>query len=229
MQDEEYLEDVDFDEIRRYDILKKLGEFDPNVNVPRNHQQWMVAKPATPYNKRPNYQRHKPQLKASKHEEVGNVHSYNKKNANLRRQKYTYKKEFDPILAESYTLKTLKRVKRGPAPYPSPSSSPSVSSPSVKTTTTTTTTVAPIFQQVAQVGGAVGASMAAGMMMMQDLNFQQGGASGGSVAAGTVGGGGLPTNTAITTLSLSLALVPLGLIAAAVFPPFDPLKYVLIC
>ena len=67
--------------------------------------------------------------------------------------------------------------------------------------------------------------MAAGMMMMQDLNFQEGGA-GGSVAAGTAAGGGLPTNTAIATLSLSLALVPLGLIAAAVFPPFDPLKYV---
>ena len=90
IQDEEYLEDVDFNEIRRYDILKKIGEFDPNVNVPRNHQQWMAAKPATPYNKRPNYQRHKPQLKASKYEEVGDVHSYNKKNANLHRQKYTY-------------------------------------------------------------------------------------------------------------------------------------------
>ena len=62
-------------------------------------------------------------------------------------------------------------------------------------------------------------------MMMQNLNFQEGGA-GGSVAAGTAAGGGLPTNTAIATLSLSLALVPLGLIAAAVFPPFDPLKYV---
>ena len=41
MQDEEYLEDTDFDEIRRYDILKKIGDFDPNVNIPENHQQWM--------------------------------------------------------------------------------------------------------------------------------------------------------------------------------------------
>ena len=57
-------------------------------------------------------------------------------------------------------------------------------------------------------------------MMMQDLNFQDGGAAGGSVAVGTVAGGGLPTNTAIATLSLSLALVPIGLIAVAVFPPF---------
>ena len=65
------------------------------------------------------------------------------------------------------------------------------------------------------------------VMMMPDLNFQEGGAGpGGSLAAGTAAGGGLPTNTAIATLSLSLALVPLGLIAAAVFPPFDPLKYV---
>ena len=43
---------------------------------------------------------------------------------------------------------------------------------------------------------------------------------GGSVAAGTAGGGGLPTNTLIQTLALSLALVPLGLSAVAVFPPF---------
>ena len=39
-------------------------------------------------------------------------------------------------------------------------------------------------------------------------------------AAGTAGGGGLPTNTLIQTLALSLALVPLGLTAVAVFPPF---------
>ena len=39
-------------------------------------------------------------------------------------------------------------------------------------------------------------------------------------AAGTAGGGGLPTNTLIQTLALSLALVPLGLSAVAVFPPF---------
>ena len=64
------------------------------------------------------------------------------------------------------------------------------------------------------------------LSVMPDLDFQQGGqAPGGSVGPGSPGGGGLPTNTAISTLSLSLALVPLGLLAVAVFPPFS--KYVI--
>ena len=59
-------------------------------------------------------------------------------------------------------------------------------------------------------------------MMMPDLNFQQnGGSPGGSNAAGTIGGGGLPTDGGIPTAALSLALVPLGLAAVAVFPPFE--------
>ena len=47
IQDEEYLEEVDFDEIKRYGIFKKIGEFDPNVGIPENHQQWM-ANPTPP-------------------------------------------------------------------------------------------------------------------------------------------------------------------------------------
>ena len=60
-------------------------------------------------------------------------------------------------------------------------------------------------------------------MMIPDLSFQSSGtatAPAGSPSVGTAGGGGLPTNTAIQTLSLSLALVPLGLLSVAVFPPF---------
>ena len=75
-------------------------------------------------------------------------------------------------------------------------------------------------------------------MSLPDLGFQSSGAAptpggslsvgssgaaptpGGSLSVGTTGGGGLPTNTAIPSLSLSLALVPLGLLAVAVFPPF---------
>ena len=56
-------------------------------------------------------------------------------------------------------------------------------------------------------------------MMMSDMNFQQSGSAGGSVQPGAPGGGGLPT-TLSTTLSASLALVPPGLAAVAVFPPF---------
>ena len=60
-------------------------------------------------------------------------------------------------------------------------------------------------------------------MMIPDLSFQSSGtatAPAGSPSVGTAGGGGLPTNTAIQTISLSLALVPLGLLSVAVFPPF---------
>ena len=59
------------------------------------------------------------------------------------------------------------------------------------------------------------------VMMMPDLNFQESvNPTGGSVSAGTPGGGGLPTDTSIPTLALSLSLVPFGLSAVAVFPPF---------
>ena len=76
----------------------------------------------------------------------------------------------------------------------------------------------------AQVGGALGAGMAGmvGMlMMMSSMNSQgSGNPTGGSVSPGTPGGGGLPTDASIPTLALSLALVPFGLSAVAVFPPF---------
>ena len=62
-----------------------------------------------------------------------------------------------------------------------------------------------------------GAGMVGMMMMTPDLNFQQN-------VAGTVGGGGLPTDTSIVTAALSLALVPLGLSAVAIFPPFARLE-----
>ena len=46
-------------------------------------------------------------------------------------------------------------------------------------------------------------------------------ASGGSAAVGAVGGGGLPSNSLIPTLSLSLALIAAtALVPVAVFPPF---------
>ena len=46
VQDEQYLEDVDFDQIRRYDILKKIGEFNPNFNIPESRQkiQWQQGR-----------------------------------------------------------------------------------------------------------------------------------------------------------------------------------------
>ena len=72
--------------------------------------------------------------------------------------------------------------------------------------------------------GALGTGMIgmAGMvMMMSNMNFQQNGqATGNSAQPGSAGGGGLPRDSSIGTLGASLALVPAGLAAVAVFPPF---------
>ena len=72
----------------------------------------------------------------------------------------------------------------------------------------------------AQAASSLGIGMFGMAMMLPNLGFQASGTPGGSLPVGSIAGGGLPTNTAITTLPLSLALVPLGLMAVAVFPPF---------
>ena len=97
-------------------------------------------------------------------------------------------------------------------------------------TTSPTTTASSAMQDIAQVGGALGVSMIGMILMMPGLNFQENvNPTRGSVTPGTPGGGGLPTDTSIPTLALSLALVPFGLsrqgtaaraAAVAVFPPF---------
>ena len=87
-------------------------------------------------------------------------------------------------------------------------------------TTSPTTTASPAIQDATQVGVVFGASMIGMVMMMPDLSFQESVNPGGSLSAGTPGGGGLPTDASIPTLALSLALVPFGLSAVAVFPPF---------
>ena len=43
VQDETYLEDSDFDEIR------KIGRFDPNVNIPEIRQKWISKAPKYKY------------------------------------------------------------------------------------------------------------------------------------------------------------------------------------
>ena len=72
--------------------------------------------------------------------------------------------------------------------------------------------------------GALGISMIGMVMMMimiADLNFQQSGlAPGNSPQPGSAGGGGSPNDASISTLAASLALVPAGATAVAVFPPF---------
>ena len=53
-------------------------------------------------------------------------------------------------------------------------------------------------------------------VLLISINLLQSGQTG----AGAVGVGGLPTDTSILSLGLSLVLVPLELTAVAVFPPF---------
>ena len=60
IEDEEYLDDIDFDEIRRLrrsdtnyqliDIVRKIGTFDNNVNIPKTKQNY-VPKGAVPVQK----------------------------------------------------------------------------------------------------------------------------------------------------------------------------------
>ena len=79
-----------------------------------------------------------------------------------------------------------------------------------------------MFETAAQVGAALGVGMIGMVMMAGNPEFQEAGsAPSGSPQVGTAGGGGLPTDSGLTTLSLSLALLPLGLAAVAVFPPFE--------
>ena len=84
-----------------------------------------------------------------------------------------------------------------------------------------TETLVERFEPVAQNTGVFGAGMVGMAMMVPNLNFAGGAPN--SQAAGTAGGGGLPTDGSISTAALSLALVPLGLAAVAIFPPFERL------
>ena len=67
IEDEEYLEDFDFDDIRKLrrsdinyvDILKKLGTFDVNANVAKNkqnvHNTWTKQEDTQPIHKYDSY------------------------------------------------------------------------------------------------------------------------------------------------------------------------------
>ena len=80
----------------------------------------------------------------------------------------------------------------------------------------------------AQAVATMGIGMFGMAMSLPDLDFQSNGAAPitvGLLAAGTIEDGGSPTDTAIPSLPLSLMLVPLGLLAVAVFPPFARFVY----
>lgn len=73
-----------------------------------------------------------------------------------------------------------------------------------------------------QAAAVLGIGMLGTAMMAANPNFQEpGSAPPGSPLVGSFGGGGSPRDSQISTSSLSLVLVPLGLLAVAVFPPFE--------
>ena len=81
-----------------------------------------------------------------------------------------------------------------------------------------------VLETAVQTGTVLGVGMLSMAMMAANPSFQEpGNAPSGSPQVGSFGGGGLPTDSRLATLSLSLALVPIGLLAVAVFPPFDRL------
>jgi len=166
IQFEEYSEDIDFDEIRRYDIKKKIGDVDQKVNL----------------------------RKGRMNEGPQNGNFFEK-----RRKRKRFKPGFDLEHIEK------EKKKQGQNPRRSGGLFGMANSP---------------LGTGAQAAGSLGIGMFGMAMMLPNLGFQASGTAGGSLPVGSIAGGGLPTNAAIQTLSLSLALVPLGLIAVVVFPPF---------
>merc|ERR1712223_2249487 len=231
IQDEEYLEDADFDDIKRYYIYKKIGKVDTDFNIPKSNQysNWM------PKQSNENYQYN------GKYSKNHYNHMWRQQNKNESQtySSYKYETEFEPVVTDTYDeSKLLSRKKRCPSctclyydsstcscPYGGPCTDDSAKTAMTITasanTTTTTDETEEALETAAQAAGALGAGMIGMAMMMPDLNFQQnGGTPGGSTPAGTVGGGGLPSDGSISTAALSLALVPAGLAAVAIFPPF---------
>merc|ERR1712223_1351233 len=210
IQDEQYLEDVDFDDIRRlrrsdvdyYEIYKKIGSFDQNVNVPKSEQKidsWnqppqetfsprMLKRPVPIRNDRPNYRKNIPRMRVKKVQ-------YSK-----RRKKRQYEEiDFTTFWSDTFNFANL-----GAGYF-------------FDDAMTTRGGTSNILGTLA-LTGSVGGVMMAGM---PTPNFQSAGtAPVGSIPVGAIGGGGLPT-VATATLALSLALLPNGLQPVAVFPPFE--------
>ena len=170
MQDEEYLDETDFDEIFRlrrndvnyYDILRKIGEFDNNVNIPQHKQNvnsWIERDPkavqdyvrnshilkkkgkAVPVrNNRPNYRKNIPRIR------VRGKSPYAKRRI---------KRQFEETDFLTYWADLFNFANLGPGSYFSDSSYSSSSAPNLL--------------GVLAVTGALGGAMMAGNPTM---NFQ---------------------------------------------------------
>ena len=90
MQDEEYLEDVDFDDIKRYDVFQKIDSFNANYKTftKQNHQRASITY----------------------HYDEESVFNHNKRGKQLEQREHQKIKN-EPFFAYSYQL--LSRLKRG--------------------------------------------------------------------------------------------------------------------
>ena len=99
MQDEEYLEDADFDDIKRYDIFQKIDNFDTNFKIHKKIQQ---------INRTPKENHHN--LEKNYHYNGENVFKAKEKGRQLD-QRYNHEKKNEQFFANSY--QSLSRQKRG--------------------------------------------------------------------------------------------------------------------
>ena len=103
MQDEEYLQDADFDDIKRHDIVKKIGNFNPDFNHPKivQYGEW---KP-----------KENQQITSNKYNHNGkmsNDYSFYNKNRAHNYQNYSNMKRKQPIINDLYQSKEKSRGKR---------------------------------------------------------------------------------------------------------------------
>ena len=100
MQDEEYLDDVDFDDIKRYDGFQKIDSFNANYKTFRQVQQTDRTPKENHHNPEKNY-----------HIDGGNVFQDKRKGKQLG-QRYNHEIKNEQSFANSHQL--LSRWKRGP-------------------------------------------------------------------------------------------------------------------
>ena len=103
MQEEDYLVDSDFDEIKRNDRLNKISDSNTYFNSPIHiqHGDWKPTQNLQSHNKKYNRNR-----------KISHEHpSYNKNKALIHR-KHNYKKENESFFADYHRLKLKSRQKR---------------------------------------------------------------------------------------------------------------------
>ena len=109
IQDEEYLEDVDFNDIKRYDIMKKIGKFNPDSNIPNSSQysNWIPKQTHRNYKYNGKYSlNHYKNMKQQQNENESQAYLSNE-----------YETEFESIVTGTYEKsEALSRMKRQSCP-----------------------------------------------------------------------------------------------------------------